>query len=324
MNLRKIRFWGVSRARDERVPLREPTLKEKHDLALQRSLAFSFSRNTEPGVDTRRREGLVVSLTSYGTRVRDVHVVLESLFQQVEKAKRIVLWLDEAEYQPTSIPLSLRQAQRRGLEIRFCRNIRSYKKIIPSLVLYPDDVIVTVDDDVMYPDDFLSRLEAAHDQQAACVIAYRAHRMRIEGATLKPYLSWQKCVEDVEPAFDIFPTGAGGVLYPPRCFAEEVGREDLFMSLCPTADDVWLKAMTLKVGIRSWVVPGVHAWSELPPFIADTQEDCLAKENVRSGNDLQIKRVFDRFSLWPRLYSVQRQSSRPSEPCRRHPGVEHQ
>ena len=73
------------------------------------------------------------------------------------------------------------------------------------------------------------------------------------------------------------------------------------MTLCPNADDIWLKAMTLKKGVKSWVVPGTNTWVDLPPFIEGSQIDCLANDNIAVGNDVQLKTVFDFFDLWGKL-----------------------
>ena len=40
-----------------------------------------------------------------------------------------------------------------------------------------------------------------------------------------------------------FFTGAGGVLYPPKCFHKNILDEKSIMELCPSNDDIWLNWM---------------------------------------------------------------------------------
>ena len=46
----------------------------------------------------------------------------------------------------------------------------------------------------------------------------------------------------------MFPTGIGGVLYEPGMFHPDVTRTDLFQTLCPDSDDLWLYWMAMMKG----------------------------------------------------------------------------
>lgn len=293
---REIRFLGKCFFR-YRKPLDE---KQRADLEIEKKLDFLSQQASETG--TNSDSNVVVSMTSYGPRLKTVHLVVESIFQQTLKPKGVLLWLDEQEFSEVSIPPQLKELQKRGLEIKFCSNTRSYKKIIPTLLEDLKDPIVTIDDDVMYPSNFMEKLVDAHHQHPDCVVAYRAHLMQIDkSGKLLPYSEWQHCIRNLPPNLRLLPTGSGGILYPPDCFSEEVCREDVFMSLCPTADDIWLKAMTLKNNVKCFVVPGENSWVEVPAYIQGTQEDCLTTENLISGNDEQLEKVFNYFNLFQRL-----------------------
>ena len=63
---------------------------------------------------------VIVSLTTYGKRLYDVYLAIESIMQQSMKPNRIVLWLgDELKNRP--LPRILGFQQQRGLEIVFCK-----------------------------------------------------------------------------------------------------------------------------------------------------------------------------------------------------------
>jgi hypothetical protein len=45
-----------------------------------------------------------------------------------------------------------------------------------------------------------------------------------------------------------FPTGVGGILYPPKCFHKDIADKELFLKLAPNADDIWFWAMACLIG----------------------------------------------------------------------------
>ena len=76
---------------------------------------------------------IIISLTSYGKRIYDVYLTIESLMRQTIKPNKIILWLAEDEFSLDNIPQTLKNIQKRGLTIEFCEDIRSYKKLVPAL-----------------------------------------------------------------------------------------------------------------------------------------------------------------------------------------------
>ena len=49
----------------------------------------------------------------------------------------------------------------RGLEIRECDNLRSFKKLVPALQTFPNAFIVTADDDLYFAPNWLETLATA-------------------------------------------------------------------------------------------------------------------------------------------------------------------
>jgi hypothetical protein len=91
----------------------------------------------------------------------------------------------------------------------------------------------------------------------------------------------------------LFPTGTGGVLYPPGCLHEEVHNIDAMLELCPKADDVWFKAMSVLKGVP---VRKVRPRFREFPATSGTQESRLWTHN-QTGNDPQIRAVFARYGI---------------------------
>ncbi len=245
---------------------------------------------------------VVVSLTSFGKRIYDVHLAIESIMQGTVKPNRIVLWLSEEEFKGKPLPRTLEMQKARGLQVEFCEDIKSYKKLIPSLKQFPEACIITIDDDAIYGYDLVERLVAAHIENPNAVCACRMHKVKLaeDGKPLS-YLDWDWCVECYETNSNLlFPTTGGGTLFPPSCLCQEVFNKKVFMELCPYADDVWFYAMRLMSDtpvVQVFTGKPVGYFTELPSM----NLEALSKENTdveNCRNDVQIKAVMDKYGLY--------------------------
>jgi hypothetical protein len=243
---------------------------------------------------------LVVSLATIPERLGMTHIAVESLLRQTLQPDRLILWLSR-NLKNQTLSFALRNQVRRGLEIRYVEEIGPYNKMIYALKEHENARIVTADDDMIYPRFWLEQLVNAYESEPHCVHCHRAHRM-IPGndGRLLPYAKWDFYAPgDIGPSFLLFPTGVGGVLYPPGVLHPEVFNEAVFREICPTADDVWFKAMALLNRVRCRKVS--PCYQELPP-VRGTQARALWHENVNNGrNDVQIRAVFERYDLYPLL-----------------------
>ena len=116
---------------------------------------------------------------------------------------------------------------------------------------------------------------------------------------LLPYNDWEWCCKEQGFSDLLFPTGVGGTLYPPHSLDEEVKNEEVFTRICPAADDVWFKAMSLKKGTPVCRVETYHANGEEYLMDGETQDMALSNQNVgQSMNDSQIDAVFTKYNLY--------------------------
>lgn len=241
---------------------------------------------------------VVVSLTTFSKRLYEVYVTIESIMQQTVKPNLIILWLADG-MRSIELPQILKNQQNRGLEIRFCKDLKSYKKLIPTLKTYPNDIIITVDDDVIYEFDMIENLIRSYKQAPEYVYANRVRRMAIEDGKIRTYSSWKLLDKPMEDSPLNIPTGVGGVLYPPHCFTDEVFNENVFMDMCGRADDIWFKSMCLLNGTQSRL-----AMTHAPVYYenANVQDIALYNSNVNDNqNDTQLKAVFDHYKLYSKL-----------------------
>ena len=245
---------------------------------------------------------VIVSLTTYGRRFYEVYLAIESIMQQSLKPNKIILWISE-DYKNIKLPLTLKLQKERGLEINYCKDILSYKKLIPSLKLFPEAIIITIDDDCLYHFDLIENLVIAYKNEPDLIHSARIHRMKlIKKNKFEKYRKWIRNYQNFDISPLNFPTGGAGTLYPPHCFNEEIFNENIFLEICKYADDVWFKAMSLLKGTMSKKV-FTHNKNGKDYISNENNQDIgLARLNLaKNMNDIQIKSVFDRYDLYNKL-----------------------
>lgn len=207
------------------------------------------------GINPVKRDvPIIVSLTSYEARFKDLEISLYSLLNQSLKPDRIILWLSDEIESLNDLPYEITKYIKNGLEIRFVKDIGSYTKAIYAFKEYQEAIIVTADDDIYYPQKWLERLYHSYIAHPKDIQVHRAHRVKLKDKKILPYEKWEKHVQEESARFDNFLTGVGGVLYPPNCFLSEVFRNDIFLKYAPTADDIWFWFMALISNRRIRVV----------------------------------------------------------------------
>ena len=252
------------------------------------------------GINTEKRNiNVVVSLTTYPSRLNTVFLTIESLLNQTVKPDKIILWLSKEEIYENQIPKNIKKLQSRGLTIKFTTFFKSYGKLIPAINAYKNSLIITVDDDTIYPRCFIARLLNTQKKYPNCIVAYRCSFItKLSDNELSPYLSW-KNAEMKKPSFNLFPTGCGGILYSPNSLNQEIFNKEVFSKLCPLGDDIWFKAMALLNNTKTVLV---YDKSVEFPIIPGSQKNALWHENVtNTKNDEQFKNIFDRYDLYKYL-----------------------
>lgn len=242
----------------------------------------------------------IVSLTSYGRRVSSnvVYYTLVSLLRQNLQPSKIILWLAENEWTDETIPSKLRRLKEKGVEIHYCKDIRSYKKLIPTLQLFPNNTIITVDDDVIYSKDTISALVKEHQKYPRDIICLHAAKIIIEDGIPCHYKTW-KDMNNRDSGFAIFPIGEGGVIYPNGCLHEDVLIEDLFTQLCPLADDIWFWICGIRNGTNKRVITKSGVNLSYDVLYQHLHKGAALTHNNRfeDSNDIQFKNVFDYYGI---------------------------
>ena len=250
----------------------------------------------ESGINTlSRNQKVIVSLTSYPERMYDIHLCLYSLLTQNYKPDAVILWLAEEQFpnKEADIPRKVLALKQWGLEIRWCPDYRSFKKIIPALQIFPEDIIVTADDDLYYEPDWLQALWDEYqrsDKQS--IIAHRCHKVTMKAGKISPYSRWPKCIQDNSKSFLNFSTNGGGTLFPPHTLAEDICEYDKIKTICPKGDDIWIWGMAVLKGTQIQVVKEPHSIRFINPAReANMNEDVTLWATNRIKNDEQIQNM---------------------------------
>ncbi|MBR2028418.1 MAG: hypothetical protein IKA10_05480 [Oscillospiraceae bacterium] len=237
-----------------------------------------------------------VSLTSFPARIGFVPQVINSILAQSVKPDRILLWLGEGQFpnKEKDLPAELVALKEKGLEIMWFDDIRPHKKYFYTMQKYPDDITITVDDDVVYRSDTVETLLKSYKRFPFAVSCLRAHQITFGGdGTINGYRLWKRGVKNVHyPNHALLAVGVGGVLYPPRWFDNALFDKDFIINNCINADDLWLKANEVAGNVP--VV--LAAPSEDVKNIRGSQDEALYKSNdFNDVNDVQFAAILKHF-----------------------------
>lgn len=270
-------------------------LKVVYDIRLRKAV----------GLSSRQENSVIVSLTSYGNRVKGSAVyTVYSLLRQRVRPERVVLWLDEKEFNSQNLPDDLRFLCDYGLEVRFGKDIGPYTKIIHSLSAFPNKHIITADDDLFYTKNFVEEFVDAHRKHPQAIITGYAKMPMTNGKhQIAPYGEWAE-YHHVPASFQynsatLFPLGWGGVLYPSHVFDDEATNEAVFMNLCPKADDIWLYIM----GLRCHAEKRMLTDSRIAYYHTDLLRQYLTRDRLTATNrfggenDTQLQALLAHYDL---------------------------
>ncbi len=257
----------------------------------------AFSSDESLISNDTHEEDITVSLTTFGERIETVYLTLESLARQTIKPTNVWLWLSNTEFKGKPLPISLERLKVRGLEIKYCEDIKSYKKLIPTLRELKKGVVITIDDDVVYPENTIEKLIRAHQKYPESICCNIAKRITYSSnGDILPYNDWDVYVKESEPSDLLLPIGVGGVLYFEGCFDDKVLNFELFNELSPSADDLWFKVMAYLKG-KSTYTTGLFKEDSLT-YLDSTHFRPLSNSNIKNnGNNLQLKSLMEYFQI---------------------------
>ena len=151
--------------------------KKLSNKVIEINLKESGINNTNP-----RTPKIILSLTTFPDRINSVSKTIKTLLNQTLKPDKVILWLASEQFpkKEQELPKDLLELKNFGLDIKWCEDIKSYKKLIPSLIEFPNDIIITFDDDIYYPFDTVEKLYNSYLKNPDCIHTNRAKRFYIK------------------------------------------------------------------------------------------------------------------------------------------------
>lgn len=247
-----------------------------------------------------RYPNIIVSCTTYPPRFRSAATALRSILNQTIKPSRVILYLGRDDCVDEShIPDELLSLSRQGLDIQWVdSSLKSHDKYYWAMRTLPDDIIITIDDDVIYPLNTVEKLYYSHLVFPDSIIANNTHQIVGENGIVAPYRKWipSQTTHLNEKRFDIMPVGVGGVLYPPHSLDTTLLlNRDAIQELAPNTDDLWLFMNEQLSGVP---VVAINPNPYLN-YVPNSQNQALYHANLENGgNDIALNNLFDAFPVF--------------------------
>jgi len=275
-------------------------------LCLKYKKRFQFKEPSEYSLNkVIRDKKIIVSLTSYPARINTTYKTIITLLNQKLKADEIILWLAKEDFinQENDLPTDLLNLKNFGLSIKWCDNLKSYKKLVPALLEYPNDIIITADDDVYYEEDFLESLYKAYLKNPKNIYVKRAVKLEFKNNTLKA-ISPRKYFynHNKKPTFLNQLMGGSGCLYPPNSLYKDVLNIEQIKKLIPTHDDAYFWAMAVLNKTKIQIIDG---FDKNLYFIEGTQNVGLIHKNKKNGEGISLGNAYKiLFETYPELLEI--------------------
>ena len=235
----------------------------------------------------------IISLTTIPSRLPIVDITIRSLLLQSINAEKIVLWLNTD--LKNQIPHRLSELIGSRFDIQYRKGTSSHRKLVFALVEYPNHVVITADDDLMYPTNWLDRLWQDHLTYPNDIVGHECRTITYySNGKVQPYREWKTC-KPGESTRNTLAIGYGGTLYPANALHVDTVNEEQYLKLAPKADDLWFKAMALRnhTNVRRSNHPKPR-----PIPIAGSQKFALGHTNIRAdGNKIQWQALCDFYSF---------------------------
>ena len=220
------------------------------------------------------------------------------------KPDKIVLWLGTEKFPDKKLPDMFDEVKACGVDIEFREDLGPHTKYFYAFKEYPEDLVITFDDDWIYDSDVIECLYDSYQRKPDCVHAMRVEEIKfMPDGTMAPCNTFNYNGGIIGHASHRYmASGVSGVLYPPHSVNDEVFNLEAMKKLSFRNDDIWLRIMgilndTKTVLVSHRNVPG----SGVPGFmIYGSQEVALWRSNVTGGeNDVQMKAVLGAYNTWP-------------------------
>lgn len=207
-----------------------------------------------------------VNLTTTHSRLDLCSATLWSLLHQSLLPERINLWISHEPFMAdkgiSSLPNWVNELNNIHdiIRVHYVDNNGPYRKVIPALRSSTDeDVIVYVDDDVIYANTWFEGLVQTFEKfERKYVVASRV-RVKVFNffGKRQSYNMFHVCAEQKLFATNFIVTGVGGCILMRRHIKDEFLELDDFRDLIPRTDDIWISKIIELSNSQVYCDPGL-------------------------------------------------------------------
>lgn len=219
----------------------------------------------------------IVSLTTHSVRTKNVFRSIQPIIANPDV--QVVLNVHKDDYpQLTNDVLDLSIAGKIVIIVSSL-DIGPHLKYFFAMKRFQTLPIIVIDDDIIYPDNFIDELLDYHARYPECILSRRPEKITFKpDGTLLHYHLWQRPYFNDFPCADSLATGVGGIMFPPKCFDLTDRNIEELLKTCKYDDDVYLKVLSLR---NNRLIKSVHSQQMYKKILDDdeTQSIALYKSN---------------------------------------------
>ena len=206
----------------------------------------------------RRQKKIIVSLTSYKPKFKNLHLVIQSIFNNTMKPSKMVISLYKEDLIYLTKYLKDMINSKKIELIVMDIDLKSHKKYFEVMKKYRDYAIITIDDDIIYTNDLIETLYKSYVQYPNCIHSRQVEKITFKNNEILPYNKWiKKYKYELNPSFNLFANTCSGVLFPPNILnITDENINDIIK--CITEEDIYLKYLSRKRNIKIIWVPNKH------------------------------------------------------------------
>ena len=276
-------------------------LSHRYFLKLENKIIRKCSIPQNPLNEEARDIFVTATLTSFPARIEQVYLAIKSLMLQSYKPDRIILWLADEQFPDRTLPESLTDLIKYGLEIRWCEDLCGHKRYYYCINEQKEnEVVITFDDDIIYPIDCIKRLVKKHRKYPGCLVCERAQAVAYKkNGELENAGRWRTIsgIGVKKPSYSLNPSPGGGCLIPYGAFHKDVCDKDLIRSLVFRNDDLWYMFMAVENGTK---IIKTHKYHKIFSVVDGSQTFQLATENVLGNRYVTVMNILA--ERYPKAY----------------------
>ncbi|MGJ8593506.1 MAG: glycosyltransferase family A protein [Aquaticitalea sp.] len=231
---------------------------------------------------------VIISFTTIPSRISEIERMIDSICNQTLKPESILLWIPKTYkriQQEVVVPDFIKNSP---IEIKLCDDVGPFTKLYYTLKQEWENkecIIVTVDDDVYYPPEFLKNLIKYVRKYPDQAIGYRGRVLKdkLNYSTSKKYFGSPKR----KPLKVDIITGTWGAAYRVKFFDDHIFNDEIINSNF-MVDDIWITGNLAKNNVGRIILKniGIKLISEIHEI------DPLWKINRETDNNNKLLEYF--------------------------------